>query len=310
MSNLDNGQDAEKLKRRQAVRDYADDEYDIRKVGLAYFDLLEDNAFFEALLEAALDSAEDITVRKLSIAKLGYQQGQDIPFVEPLLELLANNLDELGEEIIRALGYTHVEGEVSPAVMPLIELLGHPRLGGIAVIALGQLKDERAVEPLFNLLNSLPFESFYQFETVEALVNLGAKDEQLVTYLISFLLDQEQDRYRRHTAATLLGHIGNKRAFDPLLASLEDFYPSVRTNCAVALGRLGDVRAVEPIIKLLKDPDDGVRDTAATALGYLGDKRAIEPLTGILGDKSWNNEVHKSAVKALERIRQAQPEIR
>lgn len=256
-------------------------------------------------MAAARDETEDISVRKNAITWLGYYQHKDSRFVEPLLDLLNNYLEQLGTEIIRALGAINIEGEPKQAVMPLLGLIRHPTLGITAVIALGYLKDGRAIEPLFNLLKNPPLAGFDKFFTVEALINLGAKDEQLVTYLIATLLDLEQDKFARYTAANLLGYIGNIEAYDALLGSLGDYYSSVRHSSATALGELKDIRAVEPLIELLKDPDASVRGGAATGLGNLGDKRAIEPLTKLLGDSADDYEAQDGAVWALDKISQA-----
>ena len=51
----------------------------------------------------------------------------------------------------------------------------------------------------------------------------------------------------------------------------------VRFTAVEELGELGDARAVEALIRTLEDECDDVRSAAADALGKLGDARAVEP---------------------------------
>lgn len=58
-------------------------------------------------------------------------------------------------------------------------------------------------------------------------------------------------------------------------------YP-LRRNAARALGKLGDLRAVEPLIHSLDCDDYYVREAAAQSLGKLADPQGIMPLLGLL----------------------------
>ncbi len=71
-----------------------------------------------------------------------------------------------------------------------------------------------------------------------------------------------------------------------LLRALRDQDIAVRAEAALSLGGIGDKRAVEPLIATLQDDTDPyVRSLAATALGELGDERARDPLvTAIASD--------------------------
>ncbi len=102
-----------------------------------------------------------------------------------------------------------------------------------AAMALGELRDRRAFEPLIVIL----------------------KDE---------------DWAMRHGAARALGNLGDPGAVELLIATLKDKDENVRGAAAYALGELGDARAVEPLIAALKDEGGGVRYDAAEALGKLG----------------------------------------
>lgn len=85
-------------------------------------------------------------------------------------------------------------------------------------------------------------------------------------YLISLLKDA--DLNVRMGAAEALGKTKDRRAFEPLVASLKDRDEDrfVRAVAAGALGKLKDVRAVELLISALRDEDSPVRFNAAWAL--------------------------------------------
>jgi HEAT repeat protein len=94
--------------------------------------------------------------------------------------------------------------------------------------------------------------------------------------------------------ANALGEIGNRRAVEPLLNSLDVWG---QTAVIEALGKLGDPRAVEPILAKLSDKSPGTRGAAARALARLGDRRAVEPIIDMLGDK--DADVRRVAIDAL-----------
>jgi HEAT repeat protein len=88
---------------------------------------------------------------------------------------------------------------------------------------------------------------------------------------------------------------------EPLIALLKDKSKYLRKEAAWALGKIGDRRAVEPLIVALKDYyEEGLRKAAAEALGNIGDPRAGEPLIAALKDP--NKDVRWAAAKALDKF--------
>ncbi len=128
-----------------------------------------------------------------------------------------------------------------------------PNAREAAVRALGDLGDERAVEPLIAVLGT-------------------SREIPLV--------------WVREAVVRSLGQIGDARAVEPLIAELMDSDPGVRETAVVSLGEIGDARAVDPLITVLGDPSHTLREAAVTSLGQIGDARAVEPLLAILGDPS------------------------
>ena len=66
-------------------------------------------------------------------------------------------------------------------------------------------------------------------------------------------------------AAFLASRMG-QAAVEPLLLSLRDENPAVRTRSAVVLGEMRESRAEAPLRERLNDPDSGVREAASQAL--------------------------------------------
>ena len=114
-----------------------------------------------------------------------------------------------------------------------------------AADALGEIGDERAIEPLIELL----------------------KDENV-----------------RGTAAWALGEIGGERVVEPLIEALKEIEyisvidDSVRLIITQCLGKIDDERVIEPLIGLLKDKneDKEVRNSAISALDEIKRKNSKE----------------------------------
>jgi HEAT repeat protein len=144
------------------------------------------------------------------------------------------------------------------------------------------------------------------FDALKKLHEMGAKAEAAVPILIEELNNKTNCRW---WAAAALGAIGDKRAVDPLIASLNspDRVSSGLSfsveNAVSALASIGDKRAVEPLINILsneKEPYE-LHRTVSTALGTLGDKRAVEPLFNTLNYIT-NISVLKKSAEALDKL--------
>lgn len=103
----------------------------------------------------------------------------------------------------------------------------------------------------------------------------------------------------RQLAVQTLVEIGDLRAVEPLLRSLNDWDPVVRATVVHGLAKLWKP-AVEPLTGLLKDWNHQVRSAAAQVLGQIGDRSAVPLLVHALGDKE--AEVRGSAAEALSKI--------
>ncbi len=138
------------------------------------------------------------------------------------------------------------------------------------------------------------------FEALKALARIGKPS---VEPLIVILKDKHSKSTGRENAAEALGRIGDSRAVEPLIDSLENDFSKVRENAAWALGMIKDIRAIPSLIAALKDKGDEsslVRSASAQALGAIKDYQAVEPLIKALRDK--DSAVRRRAALALGKI--------
>ena len=138
---------------------------------------------------------------------------------------------------------------------------------------------------------------------------------------------QQEESWRRLTAAECLGEMKDRRAVEPLVqAILKESFPRLslyeidalkeigdshaedlllaalnskrtRQQAIGALGRLQSKRAVEPIVAILKHPDRFTTAVAAGALGEIKDPRALLPLCALLTNS--DEVIRRYAAQAL-----------
>lgn len=162
---------------------------------------------------------------------------------------------------------------------PLIEL-NHPdrAIRGRAAISLGD--DVGALQALLQALRT-ESDVFVREDITWSLVRMG--DVALLP-LIHLLFDA--NAAIRHHAAHTLGKIGDARAVDALILTLQDGDRAVILKAVLALGQIGDDRAVPALIDLLGSEDDAIRATLTDVLEGFGESAAA-PLIGAMGDERW-----------------------
>ncbi len=157
-----------------------------------------------------------------------------------------------------------------------------------AVITLGEMGDERCVEPLARALR----DGDWQVREV-AIEAMGQVGSPAVEMLLKLLRDWEVRKY----AIAALGKIRDERVLDPLMLQLRnDEFKDDAINALVELGQ----PAVERLVTALRDKDENVRKSAVLALGRIKSGEAIDPLIEMLGDQDWFTRL--TAAAALESI--------
>lgn len=192
---------------------------------------------------------------------------------------------EVGQDTV-ALDEEQVKDEIDIQ----IDLLGDPDwvVRREAVITLGEMGDERCVEPLARALRDGDWQ--VREVAIEAMGQLGSL---AVETLLKLLRDWDV----RRSAIAGLGKIRDERVLDPLMLQLRnDEFKDDAVDALVALGE----PSVARLIGALRDKDENVRKCAVLALGRIKSSEAIDPLITMLGDKDWFTRL--TAAAALESI--------
>lgn len=209
--------------------------------------------------------------------------------------------EPVGTEAVTALEEEHVKDEIDIQ----IDLLNDPDwvVRREAVITLGEMGDERCIEPLARALR----DGDWQVREV-AVEGLGQVGSPAVELLVKLLRDWDVRKY----AILALGKIRDERVLDPLMlqlrndefkddaisaladlgmpsvprlvAALRDKDENVRKSAVLALGRIKSGEAVDPLIDMTRDPDWFIRLTAAAALEAIGDERGRDAIKPLLKD--------------------------
>lgn len=182
------------------------------------------------------------------------------------------------------------EEQVKDEIDIQIDLLSDPDwvVRREAVITLGEMGDERCIEPLAKAMRDGDWQ--VREVAVEAMGQVGSP---AVEMLLKLLRDWEV----RKCAILALGKIRDERVLDPLMLQLRnDEFKDDAINALVELGE----PALPRLITALRDKDDNVRTSAVLALGRLKNGDAIAPLIGMLGDRDWFTRL--TAAAALESI--------
>jgi HEAT repeat protein len=182
------------------------------------------------------------------------------------------------------------EEQVKDEIDIQIDLLSDPDwvVRREAVITLGEMGDERCVEPLARALR----DGDWQVREV-AIDALGQVGSPAVDTLLKLLRDWEVRKY----AIAALGKIHDERVLDPLMLQLRnDEFKDDAVDALVALGE----PSVEKLIGVLRDKDENIRKCAVLALGRIKSSEAIDPLIKMLGDTDWFTRL--TAAAALESI--------
>jgi len=182
------------------------------------------------------------------------------------------------------------EEQVKDEIDIQIDLLNDPDwvVRREAVITLGEMGDERCVEPLARGLR----DGDWQVREV-AIEAMGQVGSPAVDTLLKLLLDWDVRKY----AILALGKIRDERVLDPLMQQLRnDEFKDDAINALVELGE----PSVPKLIAALKDKDENVRKSAVLALGRIKNSAALDPLIEMLGDKDWFTRL--TAAAALESI--------
>lgn len=181
------------------------------------------------------------------------------------VQALLNDLDSLDHET-RARAHTQLVALGTEAVEPLIAAMrrGEGRKCWLSVQALAEIRDERVIPALIQMLNA--------------------------NHVIL-----------RQTVAEALGKLGDLRAVPPLIEVLDVGPVTVQLWAATSLGLLKDRRAVDPLIAVLQSTlSSTMRHTVIRALENIGDPRAVPAIVPFQDDE--DPHVRSRSEKALKKL--------
>lgn len=130
----------------------------------------------------------------------------------------------------------------------------HPDVRRYAAIALGELRDRRAISSLIRVLQ-MDTDVRVRKAAAYALRWMGSAAP--IDPLVHALQSEHDDVAVRGTAAESLGEMGAHQALPSLIAALQDSSAEVRFWSAFALGALGDARAL-PALERVAATDHAV----------------------------------------------------
>jgi len=179
------------------------------------------------------------------------------------------------------------------AVGPLIRALSDPdqRVRERAKEALVQF-GPLAVHPLIRAFQGASEET--RSAVAEPLILLGAPArEALIAHL------DEPDWHVRKWVLGVLWQMGDRRAFDAVVAAVADDSPEIRAGAVEFLGATRDPAALRILLTALQDKDDKTCAAAADALGAFPEPEVVSALTAILNDSRRPQAVRLAAIRGL-----------
>ncbi len=210
--------------------------------------------------------------------------------VEAVAAADADNADETDDQTAEDEEFEPEEEKVKDEIDIQIDLLGDPDwvVRREAVVTLGEMADERCVEPIVRALRDGDWQ--VREAAVEAIAGVGPP---AVDLLIRYIRDWESRKY----VIRALGKVNDERVLAPLMSMLyNDEFKDDATRALIELGK----PAVPGLIAVLNDKDEFVRKQAVLALGDIKDPEAVDPLIALLHDQDW--WMRLTAAAALEKI--------
>jgi HEAT repeat protein len=174
------------------------------------------------------------------------------------------------------------------AVEPLVNGLRDPQIRWVCILGLRQAGT--AAVPILLRRTGDPELDYWKQHV------LAGMGEKAIEGCVE-TLDREKDAGTRNAALCTLEQIRDARAAWPVVRMLGD--PQVGQVASFLAARMGQV-AVEPLLFSLRDENPAVRTRSAVALGEMRESRATALLRERLNDP--DSDVREAASKALQRI--------
>ncbi len=182
---------------------------------------------------------------------------------------------------------------VAERLVKVLDSSEDEELRGYVIDALGDIGDQRALEPLVRMLEdrtgSRPVpEDYVKVEDGAAVVSLAE-------------MSGGPAAMRRQSAARALGKIKDERAVEPLVQALGDENYILAGEAVRALAAIRSSRATDGLLAALDRAGLPVRLQIVVSLGEIQDERAVLPLLKIF-EEAPDIYLREQALKALNRF--------
>lgn len=259
------------------------------------------------LLEEALKAEEQNSTLYTAFVLSNFEHDESGDETKILLQALKSEKGYVRVAAAMALGQKKEIAATDSLLKMIIQ--DYPLAGHSAVMALGEMGDERAIGTLMNELKNNE-KDYIRSSTAIALGKLEA--EEAVPYLIERLRDSKASV--RSNAALILGEMKDESAVEPLISVLESGKEAegrrkdnlntgvdVRKSVVLALGGIGGKEATKALISVVNDDGEvlEVRVAATSALGNIGNSEAIDTLETVFDNQSMNMNIRNGALLAL-----------
>jgi HEAT repeat protein len=274
------------------IQALSDPDLDVRWQAAEALGQIGDPQAAQALVAALRDPAE--AVRRSAVHALVKLPGIDVR--ASLTELIRGQ--ESGPVRATALEVLAEMGD-RDAVPALIDALRdpHEEVRKLAALALGRLRDLRAVEPLLLAASSGEGSTWFQGEVMRALAQLG--DPRALPAVLR--AREAADPFVRKCAAEALGRLGDSQVVPALIEMLADPAREVRLAALNSLATRRDARALEDLVPVLQDEAEDIREAAADTITAINDRQAVEPLLRVL--RAGSNPARQLAAELLGKLR-------
>jgi len=247
--------------------------------------LIGDKRAVPALVEAL----EKKTLREPSLKALGRLGVPET--VEKIVEFVSDKSASVRQEALKALETMYQNGTSEEIILSAfnkvlgdkaIEVLleqatkGKPAGRGAAILLLGLMRDERALDPLLEM----SADEDHATEVKKALIYIG-KDKP---HVLLPLFEREFPYLKRYICE-IAAEVASPEYYDIMYKLLGDEDGHVRAMCAKGLANIGDPRAVRKIIALFTDPFDDVQEAAIKALDKLKGSLDMEDVYRMIESK-------------------------
>ncbi|MFB6131704.1 MAG: HEAT repeat domain-containing protein [Salinigranum sp.] len=153
--------------------------------------------------------------------------------------------------------------------------------------------EQHCIEALTRMGDAGAYDEMFQLASrrnrpgIKAIGKMGSDAEEAVETLIEYV-DTDSDPQLQKVTFKALGEIGSEEATQAIADKLVMDNDNVRPYAARALGLIGDARAVDPLIDTVENDDsDTVRAAAAWALLQIGTERALEAVAEHADDRAY-----------------------